>query len=141
MFCKKYEDRFLAWSEFRQNLETSNSPIQDVIDLYSTAPTVSIHTDPWDNSMWPTPWELVKENQYCEFSTVLGMCYSLQLTERFSQDQFEIHIVIDRKNSSTHYLLYVGKTLIEHPNGVQDNAKFLPEHFEIKKKYSMPKLQ
>jgi len=91
--------------------------------------------------MWPTPWELVKENQYCEFCTVLGMCYSLQLTERFSQDQFEIHIVIDRKNSSTHYLLYVGKTLIEHPNGVQDNAKFLPEHFEIKKKYSMPKLQ
>ena len=141
MFCKKYEDRLLAWSEFRQNLETSNSPIQDVIDLYSTAPTVSIHTDPWDNSMWPTPWERVKENQYCEFCTVLGMCYSLQLTERFSQDQFEIHIVIDRKNSSTHYLLYVGKTLIEHPNGVQDNAKFLPEHFEIKKKYSMPKLQ
>jgi len=141
MFCKKYEDRLLAWSEFRQNLETSNNPIQDVIDLYNTAPTVSIHTDPWDNSMWPTPWELVKENQYCEFCTVLGMCYSLQLTERFSQDQFEIHIVIDRKNSSTHYLLYVGKTLIEHPNGVQDNAKFLPEHFEIKKKYSMPKLQ
>ena len=141
MFCKKYEDRLLAWSEFRQNLETSNTPIQDVIDLYNTAPTVSIHTDPWDNSMWPAPWELVKENQYCEFCTVLGMCYSLQLTERFSQDQFEIHIVIDRKNSSTHYLLYVGKTLIEHPNGVQDNAKFLPEHFEIKKKYSMPKLQ
>ena len=141
MFCKKYEDRLLAWSEFRQNLETSNTPIQDVIDLYNTAPTVSIHTDPWDNSMWPTPWELVKENQYCEFCTVLGMCYSLQLTERFSQDQFEIHIVIDRKNSSTHYLLYVGKTLIEHPNGAPANAKFLPEHLEIKKKYSMPKLQ
>ena len=141
MFCKKYEDRLLAWSKFRQSLETSPTPIQDVIDLYNTAPTVSIHTDPWDQSMWPTPWELVEENQYCEFCSVLGMCYSLQLTERFNQELFEIHIIVDTKNSSTHYALYVGEILIEQPNGIQKHEKFLPEYFEVKKKYAMPKLQ
>ena len=141
MFDKNNDQRLQEWSEFRNTLEASSNPIQDTIDFYSQAPTVSIHTDPWDETTWPTPWELVQENQYCDFCIVLGCCYSLQLTERFSQDQFEIHIVIDGKNSSTHYLLYVGKTLIEHPNGVQDHAKFLPDHFEIKKKYSMPRLQ
>ena len=141
MFCKKYEDRLLAWSEFRQNLETSKDPIQDVIDLYSTAPTVSIHTDPWDNSMWPTPWELVKENQYCEFCIVLGMCYSLQLTDRFSGSDFEIHIVIDKENSMFNYLLYIDKSLISYPIGERNYAKLPPNYFEVKKKYSMPKLQ
>ena len=85
MFDKTYEDRLLAWSKFRQGLETSTDPIQDVIDNYNTAPTVSIHTDPWNQDSWPSPWQLILENQYCEFSRVLGMCYSLQLTERFNR--------------------------------------------------------
>ena len=107
MFEKNNDQRLQEWSEFRNTLEASSNPIQDTIDFYSQAPTVSIHTDPWDETTWPTPWELVQENQYCDFCIVLGCCYSLQLTERFSGTDFEIHIIIDSKNSATHYLLHV----------------------------------
>lgn len=141
MFGKNYDQRLLAWSDFRNKLETSNDPIQDAIDFYNAAPTVSIHTDPWDKSTWPSPWELIQENQYCEFCRVLGLCYSLQLTERFSGDQFEIHIVIDSKNSATHYLLHVGNIVIGHPYGATTHAENLPSYYKIKKKYCMEKLQ
>ena len=141
MFDKNNDQRLQAWSEFRTTLETAKDPIQSVIDLYSQAPIVSIHTDPWDETVWPTPWELIQENQYCEFCIVLAMCYSLQLTERFSGSDFEIHIVIDNKNSTYNYLLYVDKTLIGYPIGVEHYAKSKPDELEIKKKYSMPKLQ
>ena len=141
MFALKFEDRLTAWKSFRETLEVSPDPFQDVIDFYNKAPRTNIHADPYDRSTWPTPWELLEENQYCEFARVLGMCYSLQLTERFSGDQFEIHIIIDSKNSATLYLLHVGDIVIGHRYGEQTYAKDLPTYYKIKKKYSMDKLQ
>jgi hypothetical protein len=141
MFGKKYEDRLLEWSEFRQSLEHAHDPIKDVIEFYNVAPTVSIHTDPWDKTTWPDPWELLEENQYCDFCRVLGMCYSLQLTDRFNHVPFEIHIVIDNKKSSTYYLLHVGNLVIGYTYGAYCNVNDLPKTLHTKKKYSMERLQ
>jgi hypothetical protein len=141
MFELNYEKRLGSWSELRESIETSNNPYQDVIDFYKQAPQVSIHTDPWDNKTWPDPWELLLENQYCEFCTVLGMCYSLQLTERFSEANFEIHIGIDEEKSKSHYLLSVNKqTIIGWDNKHVDIEK-LPKSYQSQKIYRMPKIQ
>jgi|TARA_B110000977_G_scaffold103544_1_gene135117 hypothetical protein len=137
MFDKTYEDRLLAWSKFRQGLETSTDPIQDVIDNYNTAPTVSIHTDPWNQDSWPSPWQLILENQYCEFSRVLGMCYSLQLTERFNQVSFEIHITTDYEKSASYYILIVDKYVIGYYNSYIAISE-LPTSLVSEKIYSMP---
>lgn len=139
MFEKNADQRLVLWSEFRKRLETSTEPIQLAIDYYSYAPMVSIHTDPWDNSTWPTPWELLQENQYCEFCRVLGLCYSLQLTDRFSNTNFEIHIITDSKNSATKYLLIVGDSMIVYTNGEAKLTTYIPDYYEVKKKYNMNK--
>lgn len=141
MFDKNYDQRLVAWSRFRKSLEQSKDPISETLDFYNKAPTVSIHTDPYDKNTWPTPWELLQENMYCDFCRVLGMCYSLQLTERFSTTKFEIHIVIDSKNSATLYLLHVGDIAIGHHDGETIYAKNLPQHYDIKKIYSMDTIQ
>lgn len=112
MFNKKYEDRLAAWSDFRNTLETTDNPYQDVIDFYQRAPLVSIHTDPFDQAQWPTPWELIQENQYCEFARVLGYCFSLQLTERFSEANFEIHIVTSKEKSYLYLLIIDSKIVL-----------------------------
>jgi len=113
MFNLPYEDRLSAWHNFRAKLETSDTPIEDAIEFYSRAPTVSIHTDPYDKSVWPSPWELILENQYDDFCIVLGMCYSLQLTDRFKGSSVEIHIGIDNKKSLTYYLLKIGNYVVD----------------------------
>ena len=139
MFKLNYEDRLQEWSKFRQTLETSEDPFRDVIDFYNKIPMVSIHTDPWSKDSWPDPWQLILENQYCAFCIVLGQCYSLQLTERFSSSDFEIHIAIDRKKSDTYYMLWVdGKVLgyIADDYVLQEN---LPNTIEIQKSYTMQK--
>ena len=76
-----YEQRLSEWSTFRDSLEASEDPLQDVINYYNKIPTVSIQTDPYTPSTWPSPWELINENMYCDFCRVLGMCYPLQLTD------------------------------------------------------------
>jgi hypothetical protein len=137
---QKYEDRLASWQEFRESLETVDNPLQSVLDYYDQAPRVSINTDPWDNATWPDPWELIHENQYCTFCTVLGICYSLQLTERFKGSNFEIHIGIDRKKSRTVFLLMIDDIVIGWNEGLVNKLE-LPKTLQIEKIYSMPLLQ
>jgi len=140
MFDKNYEDRLAAWRDFRDTLEFHNDPLQAVIDFYYKAPSVSIHTDPWTPEMWPDPWQLVHENQYDDFCRVLGMCYSLQLTERFKESSFEIHIGVDNTTSSTHYLLFVDNKIIGWDESYVDKEQ-LPESYISQTVYPMPALQ
>ena len=139
MFDKPYDQQVVLWKEFRKQLETSDDPINDCIKFYSRAPYTSIHTDPYDNTVWPTPWELLNENQYCNFCIILGICYTLQLTERFKDSHFEIHIDVEKATKETVYLLYVeGKVIGLGDEWVKQddlNDSFYPE-----KIYQMPKL-
>jgi hypothetical protein len=140
MFNLGYEERLSKWRKFREQLESSSKPLNDVVQFYSLAPTVSIHTDPYNEKSWPGPWELLHENQYCSFCKILGMCYTLQLTESFNGKTFEIIIGRDIKNNTKLYLLSVNKEVI----GLDDNYLYvnqLPESIIIERKYSMPKLQ
>tara|TARA_B110000240_G_scaffold182086_1_gene214592 strand:- start:791 stop:1216 length:426 start_codon:yes stop_codon:yes gene_type:complete len=127
-----YEVRLAEWSNFRKSLEASNDPIQNVIDYYKKFPVVSIHTDPYDMTSWPDPWELIYENEYCEYCILLGMCYTLQLTDRFSTSDFEIHITLDEINSEHYYLLYVEDRVLgyeknKHVSQSEINNKFISQ--------------
>ena len=113
MFEKKYEDRLRSWVELRKQLETSNNPLQKVIDFYKKVKLVRIQVDPYDKSSWPDPWTLLNDNVYCRFAVLLGIAYTLQLTERFSRSNFEIHITRDKENSTMRYLLYVDDQVVD----------------------------
>lgn len=139
MFNKNYEERLSNWQVFRSNLNTSSDALLDVIRFYQQAPIVSIHTDPYNKETWPSPWELLYENQYCSFCKILGMCYSLQLTESFKDKEFEIHIGVDRQNHETYYLLSIDSNVI----GFNDNyihISKLPKSIVIERNYFMPQL-
>jgi hypothetical protein len=135
MFDKKYEDRLQLWSNFRSQLETSDNPIQDTIDLYNRAPLVSIMVDPYDKESWIDPWELIYENIYCNFAIILGIFYTLKLTERFSSSRFEIHISTDKKNSEVKYLLYVDNVVIGYNRFKAIAAEDVPTNLKTEKIY------
>ena len=140
MFNLNYEDRLSRWREFRDSLETSSNAIDDVVQFYRMAPTVSIHTDPYNNNTWPGPWELLHENQYCSFCKILGICYTLQLTESFKGKSFEIIIGRDIDCNTRMYLLSIDNNII----GIDDNylhVDNLPESVIIERNFSMPELQ
>lgn len=116
MFNKSYYHRLRAWKEFRDTLEISSTPFQDVLSFWRIAPLGRQYTDPYDSNNWPDPWELIHENIYCEFLQILGICYTLQLTERFSDSSFEIHITLDKKQDTIVYLLFVDNQAIGYYN-------------------------
>jgi hypothetical protein len=139
MFEKSFEDRLVVWRKFRDGLEISTSPLEDVVDFYSIAPLVSTHVDPWDRHTWPHPWQLLDENQYCDFRIVLGYCYSLQLTDRFKASTFEIHIGMDYAKSQTFYMLFVDDHVIGY-DPVLTTKSNLPDTLVSQRIYVMPPL-
>lgn len=141
MFDKKYEDRLVAWKEFRDHLETCSDPLQQVIEFYKHTPRVSIMVDPYDQDTWLDPWQLLKHNQYCAFSTVLAQSYSLQLTKRFNQVPIKIHIDTDQERSQTHFLLHVQERVIGYDINRHVPLSELPKNLKPQKIYPMPALQ
>lgn len=112
MFDKSEGERLRLWHDFRETLETADDPIQNTIDLYSKAPITSISTDPYDPETWMDPWELLNYNMYCDFGKILGIGYTLSLTDRFSSVPKMIHISTNKKVAETKYLLYIGDVVI-----------------------------
>jgi hypothetical protein len=83
--------RLKVWKEFRQSLESSEQPLEDVVLFWSRAPFVSRYLDPNNPSKWPDPWHLILDNRYDDLAIALGMCYTLTLTDRFKSQKVEIH--------------------------------------------------
>ena len=107
MFDLYDNDRLIKWKQFRDSIETSQTPLEDVAHLWSRAPFVSPYLNPLTPDQWPDPWQLVLNSKLDELAIVLGMLYTLKLTQRFIRSQFEIHMSTMKENKHNQYFLLV----------------------------------
>ena len=128
------------WYNFRQQLETSSTPFDDVHQFFQSFPRVKVYTDPYDPSRWPTAWELITENEYCPFNTILGVCYTLQLLSRFKDTQATVKVSIDKINKVVYYLLFIDDKVYGYEPDLWISAKNLPKTLHHLKIYPMPPL-
>ena len=141
MFDLPYIEKLEAWRNFRQGVEKSCDPIQEVIDFADTAPVVERNINPWNQQEFPTPWELLQQNRYTDFCRILLICYTLQLTDRFSTEDFEIHICTDTDSSERMYLLFVKDLVIGYDNSCAIPHEELPNTVVSQRLFVMPPLQ
>ena len=107
MFDLYDNDRLIKWRQFRDNLETSLTPLEDVAHLWSQAPFVNTYLNPHTPEEWPDPWHLVLNSKLDELAIVLGMLYTLKLTQRFMVSRFEIHMSTREASRYNKYFLVV----------------------------------
>jgi hypothetical protein len=100
-------DRLIKWKQFRDSIETSQTPLEDVAHLWSRAPFVSSYLNPLTPDKWPDPWHLVLNSKLDELAIVLGMLYTLKLTQRFIASRFEIHMSTTEASRYSKYFLVV----------------------------------
>lgn len=99
--------RLNSWRTLRDHIEHSSTPLDDIAEFFNQFPRVKIYTDPYDQTTWPTPWELIEENQYCPFNIILAIAYTIQLCSRFNDLQPKITITIDEITKTVYYLLFL----------------------------------
>ena len=81
VFLLDYYTRLRAWHTLKENLKDADlSTICIEVDkFWQKAPITPHYLHPADVVDWPTPWELINDNNYCIYGRALGMVYTLML--------------------------------------------------------------
>ena len=92
MWKTLYQERLADWYNLRQAaaaLELEDQ-LKLINDWWFQAPIVN-RVVTWDDpSNWPTPWDLLVNNGYCELARALGIVYTLLLLDRQLYTDLEI---------------------------------------------------
>ena len=112
MFDLHKEDRIKAWKDFRETLETSTTPLEDVAQFWSHCPFVSHYLNPQEPESWPDPWKLVIDGRFDNLAIALGMLYTVKLTQRFIESECEIHMSMSTDKKELDYFLVVDKSYV-----------------------------
>ena len=107
MFDLHGNERLTKWKQFRDSIELSNSPFEDVANFWSHAPFVSPYLPPSNPDSWPDPWQLIAVGRFDELAIVIGMLYTIKLTQRFIDSKCEIHTTILSKEKEPIYMLII----------------------------------
>jgi hypothetical protein len=93
-------DRLTKWRQFRDSLELSDTPFEDVAEFWSRAPFVNQYLNPFDTTDWPDPWKLILDGKFDDLAISLGMLYTIKLTERFENSFCEIRQTLEKDPKS-----------------------------------------
>ena len=125
MFNLYDNDRLITWRRFRDSLEKSETPFTDVAEFWSRAPFVNPYLNPNQPATWPDPWRLVIDGKYDDLAICLGMLYTIKLTQRFTDSNFEIHMSMLSKDHF--YLVVDNKHVLNYEPRIAHDLKVLQE--------------
>lgn len=133
MVLKSFEDRLATWKRLRDNLVSHPDPIQTTINFWNELPPAPRNIDPYDPDTWPDPWQLIEENVYCEYTKILGIGYTLMLSEKFQDWHYEIQVGVDRQQSKLYYMLIAGDRVIGFEQEKSVHISSIPKNIHIQK--------
>lgn len=134
MFNRSFEERLTAWIELRKGLAHSNTPLEDVWEFWKAAPFIphNRNVDPYYQQSWPSPWEIIAENKYDEFTKALMIAWTLKLTEKFSNSHIEIKTLVDLSRAREYNIVYIDNNLVlNYSDFGPISADKVPESFKI----------
>jgi len=109
-FLLDTSSRRVAWKLLREEILEQSSPdaqIDLALTFWKQAPIENPLID-WDNAeKWPTPWELLHTNRFCEGALTLGVAYTLILSSPEHFQDLGLLLITDRQN---HVQKIVAKT-------------------------------
>ena len=97
MFEKNVDDRLSSWAEHRTHLNHSNDPLAEVWEFWQHAPYIPYNNkvDPYYKQSWPSPWEMIVDNKYDDFTKAVMIAWTLKLTKKFENSKIEIKTYIE----------------------------------------------
>lgn len=132
MFDQSLDERLSLWSEFRKQLDQSDNPLEDLIAFWKEAPFVPYNKkmDPFNPKRWPTPWDIIVDNKYDDFTKALMMAWTLKLTNTFKDSKIEIKICTDTKKQIQYNLVCVDeKYVVNYYDNEVLTIEHVPESF------------
>ena len=114
MFNKPPDERLSEWKCLRDAVNNSDNPLETVAEFWSTAPLISYNhlIDQYNPRSWPTPWEIIMENKYDDFTLGIMIGYTLKLTEKFANSKIELRTMVDENRTKLYNLIYIDDNMV-----------------------------
>jgi hypothetical protein len=109
MFDKTVDQRLSLWYAFRSSLENDSEPLASTWNFWKNAPFIPFNhkIDRYNNNIWPTPWEIIVENKYDDFTKALMIGWTIKLTERFKNNCIELKSIVDNTKNTYYNIVCV----------------------------------
>lgn len=81
IFLLDYYTRLREWFKLKETLidQEVSTICVEVNKFWQKVPLINHYLHPADTPDWPTPWQLISDNEYCIYARGLGMVYTLLL--------------------------------------------------------------
>lgn len=114
MFPKSSDSRLSAWLDLRKEVELSDTPFSLISEFWSHAPFTQYNKniDQYNYKSWPTPWEIINENVYDDFTLALMMAYSVKYTSRYEKSHVEIRSFVNDSGTKLYNLVYIDNDVV-----------------------------
>lgn len=98
-----------CWLGLRKELETHECPFTLVWEHWKRSPFTHFNhkVDPTDQASWPTPWEIIIDNVYDDFTRSLMIATSLAYTNRYAASTIELVQYSDERNVMLYNIVQV----------------------------------
>jgi hypothetical protein len=134
MFDQSVNDRLTEWTNHRRQLDESNDPLQAVWDFWHLAPFVPHNkkVDPYYHQSWPTPWDIIVDNKYDDFTKALMISWTLKLTKKFQNSKIEIRTLVDSARTRQYNLVYIDEDwVINYNDNGPTHLSEVPDSFRL----------
>jgi hypothetical protein len=134
MFNLDVDDRLAAWSNLRKQVNQSREPLLDIANFWKDPPFVghNPNIDPYYQASWPTPWEIVVENKYDDFTRAIMIGYTILLTDRFKDSEVQIQTLVDEEGKKLYNIVYVDNTwALNYQDGEVVSVNNIPSLYRL----------
>jgi hypothetical protein len=137
-------ERITHWRAFR--LSIGGMPLERAVQLtaefWQNCPHRPYYLAVDEPELWPTAWELISENHYCDLAKALGMLYTIAYSSHGHDLPMEIHVYNDVATGYEYNLAIFdqGKYVINFMDGQIVNIESVKE-LKLKRCYNSTELK
>jgi hypothetical protein len=111
MFDQPVDNRLSAWAQHRSDMALleRDEVLKQVWEFWKNAPFVPFNSniDPYYSYSWPTPWQIIVDNKYDDFTKALMIGRTLQLITQFRDSKIEIKTFVDKEKHTQYNIVCV----------------------------------
>jgi hypothetical protein len=134
MFDLTIDDRLSSWAELRGLVNINEQPFKLIMEFWHAAPFIPYNKNinPHNPKSWPTPWEIIVENQYDDFTKALMMAYTLKFTKKFADTLIDIRICLDKQKNAYYNIVCIdNETVLNYHDFEETLWNSLPKSFLV----------
>ena len=140
-------ERIAHWRDFRKSLDAMSLDlaIQATTEFWHSCPFNPYYLDPEDPESWPSAWELVAENYYCDLAKALGIVYTIHFSQHSTNLNLnpQIHIYNDTESGYVYNLSVFaqGKYVVNFIDNTVVNIESINKKLKLKRCYNGKELK